>query len=270
LPNAIWAWLPELFLVLKTYFALKLSELGYPHQDISYALNYRLGDGVAFYGRVDSSMLCRLANRLLCEQGRREFSNHRAVIRKAVKLGMSIQIEHKGSPGGAYSDSMVARAILPTSAPLSPYQHNVLGEFLALVKADIKATSALLTTLGYALASSSPDQAAVTRVYRCGKTMVLVKEVPDPNYDPFAALGQKDGRQIADLFAHGVLRHYGLQVEIRSKKDGEPLSMAMQSGVIEDLRDGGLRSAYRSTLRAIFKEARSRLRFSIGSLRDAA
>jgi len=247
-------------LMLRAYFAAKLSDLGYPDQDIHFALDYRLGDGVAFFGRIERANVRRLADRLLCEQGRRDFSANRAVIRKAVKLGASFEIHKLDVPGVDYAHSMIVKCHMPDGVPLTPYQTSLIEVFVSLLREDVIATSGLMTTLGYALIAASPEEDTLRRVIVRGNCVVLVRELPQPDFDPFEYFGVDEGRRIADLMAVGAYRHYALKVEIRRLSGGPTLGEAMMWGVIEDLRDGGERSGHLGNLRRLMHDAASEAR----------
>lgn len=249
--------------MLNNYFAAKLSELGYPNQDILYALDYRFGDGVAFYGRIEREQIQRIADRLLCEQGRRHFSANRSVIRKAVKLGVTFEILSLGLTGVDYANSMYVKCRLPEGVVLTPYQQSVIEVFVALLREDVLATSGVLTTLGYSLIASTPAEETLRRVIVRGTQVVLVKELPDNDFDPFSLFGKDDGKRIAEQLANGVFRHYGLKVEIRALSGGPALGEAIMWSIVEDLRDGGERSAYFGNLRGLMRDAANEARRAI-------
>jgi hypothetical protein len=246
--------------VLKAYFSAMLADWGYPNQDLRFSFDYRPGDGVAFSGRLSGPALRRLADRLLCEQGRQDFAARRTVIRKAIKLGLELEILPADDNIGALDKNMQVRSILPQNVQLTAYQGAVISVFLSLVREDLKSTASVLSTLGYALLAAMPSEETVTRIIPSGKLVVVIKELPDPDFDPFIVLGPEDGRRIADLMSVGVFRHYALRLEIRRKNGGASLAEVTECGIIEDLRDGGPRSAYRGVLRALMQKARSQLR----------
>ena len=253
--------------MLKSYFASKLADFGYPNQDIRYALDYRLGDGVAFFGCIEREQVRRIADRLLCEQGRKFFSANRAVIRKAIKLGASFEILQLDVAGVEYANSMYVKCHMPESVALTPYQQSVVEVFVVLLREDVMATSAVLSTLGYSLLGATPPEETMRRVIVRGTHVVLVKELPGCDFDPFATFGEEEGRRITDHLATGVFRHYGLKVEIRAITGGPTLGEATVFGIIEDLRDGGERSGYFGNLRRLMHDAANEARLAV-SLRS--
>ncbi|MEY3200727.1 MAG: hypothetical protein RIR70_277 [Pseudomonadota bacterium] len=252
--------------MLRTFFAAKLAKLGYPSQNIHFALEYRLGDGVAFFGHIKREHVRRLAGRLLCEQGRRDFSSNRAVIRKAIKLGASFEIMKLDMKGVDYANSMYVKCHLPAGMVLSPYEKSLIEVFTGFLRADVIATSGVLTTLGYALLAASPEEEILARVISRGDCMVLVKELPDPAFNPYETFGEEDSKRIVEHLALGVYRHYGLKLEIRAV-GGVLLGEATLPGIIEDLRDEGLRSAHRGKLRSLMHEASIQARGEIAKSR---
>jgi hypothetical protein len=249
--------------MLQAYFAAKLADLGYPDQDVHYALDYQPSDGVAFFGRIDPDAAKRLADRLLCEQGRRHFSANRAVIRKAIKLGASFEILKLEVAGVDYANSMYVKCHLPQDVPLTPYQQSLVEVFVSLLREDVIATSRVLTTLGYALIAATPAEETMCRVLVRGQCVVLVKELPDPEFDPFETFGAEEGKRIAEQLACAVFRHYGLRVEIRALSGGPTLGEATIWGIVEDLRDGGERSAHIGNLRSLMRDAAIEARSTI-------
>lgn len=241
--------------MLNAFFASKLADLGYPNQQISHVLDYRLGDGVAFFGHIGREQILRLANRLLCEQGRRDFASNRAVIRKAVRLGVSFEIFKLEVTAPEHVNNMYVRCHVPEGVTLTPYQKSVVEVFVALLREDVMATSEILTTVGYALLTATPHEPLIRRVMVRGDFVVLVKELPQPDFNVFEKFGPTDGKIISEAMALNLMRHYGLQVEIRPKAGGPALGEARVWGLIEDAYEGADLGVYRANVRLAMRDA---------------
>lgn len=83
--------------MISEMFEEHLNDIGYPTEDIAWSLNCCQGDGVAFYGKVDSDDLEKIAERVLNAKESKWF-------KLLLKAGLDISIEiRRNSYGHHYS-----------------------------------------------------------------------------------------------------------------------------------------------------------------------
>lgn len=152
--------------LISEYYRIRLTELGYPTENVEYRLSYSQGDGMAFYGVLDVDQMRILAQRLMPENKwlrtlieqwdrgtiddlyvdevhieivRTNYSNHYSHARTMeLENAVTIDVEN-GSEGGVFQAVWAAN------------MEEAFYEFMELVEEDVKHTSYQLKREGYAL-----------------------------------------------------------------------------------------------------------------------
>jgi hypothetical protein len=120
---------------LQNEFAERLSEYGFPTNDVEWSLGYCQGDGVAFYGRVDVETYCR----------------KRRVLRRMRPLLAAdpyVTIE-RNSFGYHYSHWNTMDVSGEFYGPETERRNELLRELLEMLDEDVKTVSRELERYGY-------------------------------------------------------------------------------------------------------------------------
>lgn len=127
--------------VITESFEEQLSELGYPTNDIQWSLNHCQGDGVAFYGAINTDGLKKLAKRLCSKQ------DYRSLTRKRTNLSGDTAIDY-------IEASIDGRNLCASLSYTFNAFHGVLPAvhttFLLAIEQDINETARKLAKDGYA------------------------------------------------------------------------------------------------------------------------
>lgn len=120
-------------------FGIMVHEAGYPNDDIRWGLNYCQGDGMAFYGHLDSDMLVKLRDRLMPGKGR-----SLPVIFFEEYIDMTIT-----SSSSHYDHYNTMHLSVDIYRDITPNKQEALDKFTTLLAEDMKDLSKELEKEGY-------------------------------------------------------------------------------------------------------------------------
>ncbi len=149
---------------LKDRFIEVLEEKGYPTSDIHWSLSSSQGDGVAFYGKVDTDGLAKIVARLAASD---PTTQKDSLVGWQTKVSMLI---NKTAFSHRYSHSRTMDVAL--FAEDEPFEDDTFDRLSEAVLEDVRSTSRELEALGYALLypketdeDTDEDIAALDREY---------------------------------------------------------------------------------------------------------
>jgi hypothetical protein len=127
-------------------FEEKLEEYGYPTDNVNWSLSYSQGDGMAFYGRIDT--LEKVAERLLDE---RKLKRFKTLVNAGLELILNIKRNSYGSHYSHYNTMYIDSDIYPSFICNGNYKkiEKFCEEFIELIIKDVKSVSKELEASGY-------------------------------------------------------------------------------------------------------------------------
>jgi hypothetical protein len=133
---------------VRELYQTRLSELGYPVDQIYWSLNYCQGDGMAFYGPLYTETLVKLRDRLMPGEGR---SLPVTFFEEYVTMSISDFNTHYNHYNSMHLDIDLYRDI-------SAKRQKALDKFYGLILDDIKNTSKELEAEGYQILEGFQDE----------------------------------------------------------------------------------------------------------------
>ena len=249
--------------LLTTYFKRELQKRGYPTDDIGYSLSYCQGDGVAWYGDIDTEELVSLANRLLS-------GNEKAAAKRAIEKGCSVSIS-RNSFGYHYShfNTMDVVAEDYYADELTEFEASSLNALETAIQDDVRDVSHSLECDGYRIYEAGNEGWGLSnrqRSYSTDKFVVRISEVEDRDFDMDDWFDELSNDVYAD-FVSGKARYFTLEVKVENT-DGVELGASYLGGCLAYNNDKD--RFYGGYLRQKVSEAISEARTFIQSVSLAA
>lgn len=129
-------------------FQQRLSDLGYPTDEIYWSLNYCQGDGMAFYGHLDTDTLVKLRDRLMPGKGRTLPYNF---LSENVDFSIKSNSSHYNHYNTMHVDVDIYNDI-------SDKRQGAIKALMDAIEVDIKAISKELETEGYEILEGFQDE----------------------------------------------------------------------------------------------------------------
>jgi hypothetical protein len=247
------------------YFKHALEALKYPTDDIGYSLSYCQGDGMAFYGDLDSEQLTFHANRLLS-------GTEKAAAKRAIEKGFTCQI-YRNSFGYHYSHYNTMNVSVDDNYycedDATEFENAAFEALVEALEADIVSISQTLEEEGYAIAEAGSSVFTLEQHKRTIKTarfQVDIEEIEDEDFD-LDAWDEDLALSTLNDFVSGELRYFTLKVTV-SSIDGLELGTSYLGGCVESNTQPSRN--YGGYLKQAVSEAIEEARESINSVMLAA
>ncbi len=214
--------------LISQYFKRQLNKMNYPTDDVRFSLNYCQGDGMAFYGAIESIDSEALADRLLT-------GHQKAAAKRAIDKGALISIT-PNSLGHRYShfNTMTVDSRDSYHCDMTSYEEVALDALVEAIEKDVEALSQRLAREGYKLheaGSAVWELSERTRVFSTQRFEVKIAEVEDE----FASIEDYEEDEHDHLFAgfiNRTHRYFSLQVTITGIQTGFEMASVTVGGLI--------------------------------------